>query len=112
MEKLKICLMADFSATWSASDRHVFPYNSETETRIEASRAPEDRARGSCVISDSNRYPTPGSIRLRCHSLLTSHTHQCSSCTQPIWYPMQGSQTGFQSKVRLTNFYTANAVKG
>ena len=108
--------MADFSATWSASDRHVFPYNSETETRIEAPQAPEDRARGSCVISDSKRYPTPGSIRLRRHSLLTSHTHQCSSCAQllprPIWYPMQGSQTVFQSKVRLTNFYIANAVKG
>ena len=34
--------MADFSATWSASDRPVFPYNSETEAWIEA---PDNRAR-------------------------------------------------------------------
>ena len=37
--------MADFSATWSASDRAVFPYNSRTKARIEAPQAPEDRAR-------------------------------------------------------------------
>ena len=36
--------MADFSATWSAIDRHVFPYNSGTEAQIEAPQAPEDRA--------------------------------------------------------------------
>ena len=37
--------MAHFSATWSASDRPVSPYNSRTEARIEAPQAPEDRAR-------------------------------------------------------------------
>ena len=37
--------MADFSANWSASNRPVFPYNSETEAWIEAPQAPEDRAR-------------------------------------------------------------------
>ena len=37
--------MAHFSATWSASDRPVSPYNSGTEARIEAPQAPEDRAR-------------------------------------------------------------------
>ena len=36
--------MADFSATWSASDRPIFPYNSGTEARIEAPQAPEVRA--------------------------------------------------------------------
>ena len=41
METLKISLMADFSANWSASDH----YNSGTEARIEAPQAPEDRAR-------------------------------------------------------------------
>ena len=41
METLKISLMAN----WSASDRSVFTYNSETEARIEAPQAPEDRAR-------------------------------------------------------------------
>ena len=34
--------MADFNATWSASDQPVF---SGTEARIEAPQAPEDRAR-------------------------------------------------------------------
>ena len=34
-------LMADFSATWSASDRHVFPYNSGKEAMNEAPPAPE-----------------------------------------------------------------------
>ena len=37
--------MADFSATWSASDRPVFPYNLGTEAQIEASPAPENRTR-------------------------------------------------------------------
>ena len=37
--------MADFSATWSASDRPVFPYNSGTEAQIEALQASKDRAR-------------------------------------------------------------------
>ena len=37
--------MADFSATWSASDQSVSPYNSGTEVLIEAPQAPEDRAR-------------------------------------------------------------------
>ena len=37
--------MADFSVTWSASDRPVFPYNSGTEAQIEAPQAPEDRVR-------------------------------------------------------------------
>ena len=37
--------MADFSATWSASDRPVFSYNSGTEARIEGLQAPEDSAR-------------------------------------------------------------------
>ena len=37
--------MAHFSATWSASDRHVSPYNSGKEAWIEAPQAPEDRAR-------------------------------------------------------------------
>ena len=45
METLKIILMADFSANWSASDRTVFPYNLGTEARIEAPEAPKDRAR-------------------------------------------------------------------
>ena len=34
--------MSDFSATLSASDRHVFPYNSGTEAQIEAPQAPEE----------------------------------------------------------------------
>ena len=34
--------MADFSATWSASDQPISPYNSGTEAWIEA---PEDRAK-------------------------------------------------------------------
>ena len=42
---LKLNLTADFSVTWSASDRPIFPYNSGTEVRIEARQAPEDRAR-------------------------------------------------------------------
>ena len=37
--------MADFSATWSASDRPIFPYNPGTEALIEAPQAPKDRAR-------------------------------------------------------------------
>ena len=37
--------MADFSATWSASDRFVFPYNLGTETQIEAPQASKDRAK-------------------------------------------------------------------
>ena len=41
METLKICLMAHFSATWSASDRPVSPYNSGSEAWIEALQAPE-----------------------------------------------------------------------
>ena len=45
METFKISLMAYFSATWSASDRPVSPYNSGAEARIEAPQAPEDRAR-------------------------------------------------------------------
>ena len=45
METLKISLMAHFSATWSASDQPISPYNSGTEARIEAPQAPEDRAR-------------------------------------------------------------------
>ena len=45
MEALKIILMADFSANWSGNDRPVFPYNSETEARIEVPQAPEDGAR-------------------------------------------------------------------
>ena len=45
METLKISFMAQSSATWSASDRPVSPYNSGTEARIEAPQAPEDRAR-------------------------------------------------------------------
>ena len=45
METLKISLMADFSANWSASDRTAFPYNSRTEARIEAPQAPKDRTR-------------------------------------------------------------------
>ena len=45
METSKINLMADFSVTWSASDRLVFPYNLRTEARIEAPQAPEDKAR-------------------------------------------------------------------
>ena len=45
METLKISLVVDFSANWSASDRPVFPYYSGTEARIEAPQAPEDRAR-------------------------------------------------------------------
>ena len=45
MGTLKISLMADFSANWSARDRPVFPYNSGTEAWIEAPQAPEDRAR-------------------------------------------------------------------
>ena len=45
METLKISLMADFSANWSASDRSVFPYNLGTEAQIEAPQAPQDRAR-------------------------------------------------------------------
>ena len=40
-ETLKISLMAHFSATWSASDRPVSPYNSGS-ARIEAPQAPED----------------------------------------------------------------------
>ena len=37
--------MAHFSATWSASDQPVSPYNSGTEAWIEVPQAPEDRAR-------------------------------------------------------------------
>ena len=37
--------MAYFSATWSASDRPVSPYNSGTEAWIEVPQAPEDRER-------------------------------------------------------------------
>ena len=37
--------MAHFSATWSASDRPVSPYNSGTEALIEAPQAAEDRAK-------------------------------------------------------------------
>ena len=37
--------MADFSATWSASDRLVFPYNLGKEAGFEAPQAPEDGAR-------------------------------------------------------------------
>ena len=37
--------MADFSATWSASDQPVSPYNLGTEARIEAPQTPKDRAR-------------------------------------------------------------------
>ena len=37
--------MANFSATWSASDSPISPYNSGTEARIEEPQAPEDRAR-------------------------------------------------------------------
>ena len=37
--------MVDFSATWSASDRPFFPYNSGTEAQIEAPQAPKDRAK-------------------------------------------------------------------
>ena len=37
--------MVDFSATWSASDRPVFPYNSGTEAWIEVPQAPEDKAK-------------------------------------------------------------------
>ena len=37
--------MADFSATWSASDRPVSPFNLGTEERIEVPQAPEDRTR-------------------------------------------------------------------
>ena len=42
---IKISLMADFSATWSAIDRPVFPYNSGKEAWIEAQQAPVDRAK-------------------------------------------------------------------
>ena len=35
--------MADFSATWSASDQLISPYNLGTEAWIEAPQAPEDR---------------------------------------------------------------------
>ena len=45
METLKIFLMSHFSATWSARDRPISPYNSGTEARIEAPKAPENRAR-------------------------------------------------------------------
>ena len=45
METLRISLMADFSANWSASDRPVFPYNLGTEAQIEAPQALKDRAR-------------------------------------------------------------------
>ena len=37
--------MADFSATWSASDEPISPYNLGTEARIEVPQAPEDRAK-------------------------------------------------------------------
>ena len=37
--------MADFSATQSASDQLVFPYNWGTEARIEVPQTPEDKAR-------------------------------------------------------------------
>ena len=45
METLKISLMANFSATFSASDWPIFPYNSKTEIQIEVPQAPEDRAK-------------------------------------------------------------------
>ena len=35
--------MADFSATLSASDWPIFPYNSVTEAQIEALQAPEEK---------------------------------------------------------------------
>ena len=44
METLKIRLMAHFSATWSASNRPISPYNSGTEAQIEVPQAPGDRA--------------------------------------------------------------------
>ena len=37
--------MCHFSATWSTSDRPISPYNSGAEARIEATQAPEDKAR-------------------------------------------------------------------
>ena len=37
--------MAHFSATWSASDRPISPFNSGTKAWIEVPQAPEDRAR-------------------------------------------------------------------
>ena len=46
MEKLKISLMADFSAAWSL----CFPYNSGTEALIEAPQVPVGRARF-CVFA-------------------------------------------------------------
>ena len=33
-------------------------------------------ARGSCVISNSKRYPTPRSIRLLASIVITSHTYR------------------------------------
>ena len=44
-EKLKISLMANFSATFSASDWLVSPYNSGTEEQIEVPQVPEDRGK-------------------------------------------------------------------
>ena len=38
-------LMVNFSANWSASDRHIYPYNSGTEAQIEVPPAPENRER-------------------------------------------------------------------
>ena len=43
--------MAHFSATCSASDRPVSPYNSGTEARIEAPQAPEDRGHNMILIT-------------------------------------------------------------
>ena len=37
--------MAIFTATWSASDRPIYPYNSGTKARIEVPQVPEDRAK-------------------------------------------------------------------
>ena len=37
--------MANFSSTWSATDRSVSPYYSGTEAQIEAQQAPEYRTR-------------------------------------------------------------------
>ena len=59
METLKISLMAHFSATWSASDQPVSPYNSGTEARIETPQAPQDRARKGL------QHDTNNSIRVK-----------------------------------------------
>ena len=44
-QTLKMSLMANFTVTWSASDRPVSSYNSGREAQIEAPQAPEGRAR-------------------------------------------------------------------